>query len=196
MANLRILTAGVVAAINPMIPVTVRISIGSQQNANFSRTPLYASPGAFTGSIADDLLTVSAVSAGALQAGQTIAGAGVTAGTTILAQASGTTGGIGTYTVDREQTVASEAMTTVYSLQGQVQPMSFGELRQMEGLNLGGVRNKVYLFGIVDAVVRPERKGGDLLTIASAPWAGNYLMPVVFETWPGWCSAAIQLQNP
>jgi hypothetical protein len=42
----------------------------------------------------------------------TLSGTGVTAGTTITAQLTGTTGGAGTYTVSASQTVASTSMTT------------------------------------------------------------------------------------
>lgn len=65
----------------------------------------------FTGSIATTTLTVSAVSAGAIYPSMQITGAGVTAGTRIVAQLTGTTGGAGTYTVSVSQTVTSTAMT-------------------------------------------------------------------------------------
>lgn len=65
----------------------------------------------FTGSIATTTLTVSAVSAGAIYPSMQITGTGVTAGTRIVAQLTGTTGGAGTYTVSVSQTVSSTAMT-------------------------------------------------------------------------------------
>lgn len=65
----------------------------------------------FTGSIATTTLTVSAVSAGAIYPSMQISGTGVTAGTRIVAQLTGTTGGAGTYTVSVSQTVSSTAMT-------------------------------------------------------------------------------------
>lgn len=65
----------------------------------------------FTGSIATTTLTVSAVSAGAIYPSMQISGTGVTAGTRIVAQLTGTAGGTGTYTVSASQTVASTAMT-------------------------------------------------------------------------------------
>lgn len=66
----------------------------------------------FTGAIAGNTLTVSAVASGTLAVGQPVSGAGVTAGTVITALGTGT-GGAGTYTVNTAQTVASEAMTTL-----------------------------------------------------------------------------------
>lgn len=65
----------------------------------------------FTGSIATTTLTVSAISAGSIYPSMQISGTGVTAGTRIVAQLTGTTGGTGTYTVSTSQTVASTAMT-------------------------------------------------------------------------------------
>ena len=68
----------------------------------------------FTGTIdngtppgAGTVLTVSAVSAGTILLGMTITGTGITAGTRIVAQVSGTTGGVGVYTVSTSQEVGS-----------------------------------------------------------------------------------------
>lgn len=65
----------------------------------------------FTASIATTTLTVSAISAGAIFPSMQISGTGVTAGTRIVAQLTGTAGGTGTYTVSTSQTVTSTAMT-------------------------------------------------------------------------------------
>lgn len=62
-----------------------------------------------TADISGTTMTVSAVASGALYVGQTVQGAGVTTGTIITALGTGT-GGTGTYTVNRSQTVASETM--------------------------------------------------------------------------------------
>jgi hypothetical protein len=65
-----------------------------------------------TGSIAGTTLTVSAVTTGVLTPGQTISGTGVAAGTEILSQLTGTTGGVGTYQVSgAAQTVSSTTIT-------------------------------------------------------------------------------------
>lgn len=66
---------------------------------------------AFTGSITLTTLTVSAISAGTIYPSMQITGTGVTAGTRIVAQLTGTAGGAGTYTVSASQTVTSTAMT-------------------------------------------------------------------------------------
>lgn len=73
-------------------------------------------PGAasVTGSIAGNVLTVSAVSSGMLVNGAIISGTGVTAGTQIDAQLSGTAGGVGTYAVSATQTVASTTISASY----------------------------------------------------------------------------------
>lgn len=67
-----------------------------------------------TGSISSVTLTVTAVTSGTLSIGQVISGTGVTAGTRIVAFVSGT-GGAGTYTVDKTQTVASTTINATKS---------------------------------------------------------------------------------
>lgn len=63
----------------------------------------------FTGSITANLLTVTAITEGALAIGSPIFGEGVAANTTITALGTGT-GGTGTYTVSTTPDVASEPM--------------------------------------------------------------------------------------
>ena len=71
----------------------------------------------FTGSIAGNILTVTAIASGAITLGQTLSGSGITAGTTITAFGTGAgqvTNGIGTYTINIAQTVSSEAISGFY----------------------------------------------------------------------------------
>lgn len=72
-------------------------------------TPAIAS---VTGSISGTTLTVTVVGSGTLFAGNSITGTGVTNGTVIINQIGGTTGGVGTYTVNTSQTVTSTTITT------------------------------------------------------------------------------------
>ena len=70
-----------------------------------------------TGTIVDNLFTAVSGLSGTLVAGTVLSGTGVASGTTITGQVSGTTGGLGVYTVTpREQTVASTAITGTYGL--------------------------------------------------------------------------------
>ena len=71
----------------------------------------------FTGAINDGsppgagtTMTVSAIASGTIVPGMHISGSGVTLGTTIVAQLTGTTGGIGTYQVSVSQEVAAAAI--------------------------------------------------------------------------------------
>lgn len=65
----------------------------------------------FTGVLAAGVLTSSSVT-GLISVGDTLAGVGVTTGTTIVSQLSGTNGGAGTYQTSADQTLASVAMTS------------------------------------------------------------------------------------
>lgn len=94
-------------------------TIGMKAYANVSNgTVSFAATGnpptgaVVTGSISGTTLTVTAVTSGTLAVNQPITGAGVTAGTVITGLAAGTTGGVGTYTVNNSQTVASETLTS------------------------------------------------------------------------------------
>lgn len=65
----------------------------------------------FTASITGTVMTVTAVASGTITIGGQPVGAGVNANTSISNQLTGTTGGVGTYTIGPSQTVVSEAMT-------------------------------------------------------------------------------------
>jgi hypothetical protein len=74
-----------------------------------------ASTFSVTGSIANDVLTVTAVSSGTIVAGATISGTGIASGTKVLSQISGAAGGVGTYRVSiPDQTVASTTVSGTY----------------------------------------------------------------------------------
>ena len=75
-----------------------------------------ASTFSVTGSIAGDVLTVTAVGSGTVVNGATISGTGITTGTQISAQLTGTTGGVGTYllTISQQKLVSSTTVSGTY----------------------------------------------------------------------------------
>lgn len=92
------------------IPKGFVVSDGLNQYATQDSAVLgNAVPTSFTGSINGNTLTVTAITSGQLMVGDTITGPNVAAGTVVTAPGSGT-GGIGTYTVNNAQNVASEGM--------------------------------------------------------------------------------------
>lgn len=74
----------------------------------------------------------------------------------------------------------------------QVQPLSADEMHQVDGLNIQGIKRAIYLNGRWDGLVRPDRKGGDLVTMLGGD---TWLVVVVLEYWPDWCKVAVTLQN-
>jgi hypothetical protein len=64
----------------------------------------------FTGVIANSILTVSSLT-GTITVGMTLSGTGVNAGTTIVNQLTGPAGGVGTYTVQGDDTTSSTTIT-------------------------------------------------------------------------------------
>lgn len=192
--NLHGLASGAIGLINPFVPMSVRLSNGWTDLVDGGRVPAYTTPGSLTGSIAGTVLTVTAITAGKIQVGQTIAGTGITAGTKITALSTGS-GGVGTYIVSPAQTAASTTITTAYLIMGQVQPATSDDLRYLDGMNLNGTARAIYMNGQVDAIVRSNLKGGDLIDLTNIPNAGTWLVTRNPEAWPDWCRAVVLLQN-
>lgn len=86
------------------------------------------------------------------------------------------------------------------TVQAQIQALSGRDLQHPEMQNQQGVMRKVYLFGNIQGVVRPDAKGGDLLLFSQVIGGPvqTWLVIVPFETWtpdvPGWCSVGVVLQ--
>ena len=64
-----------------------------------------------TGSIAGTVLTITSMGSGGIQPGLFITGTGVLSNTRVVSQSTGVVGGVGTYVVDRSQTVSSTLLT-------------------------------------------------------------------------------------
>lgn len=77
----------------------------------------------------------------------------------------------------------------------QVQALQFRDITQLDGLNIEGVQRKIYISGRVDGLIRPENKGGDIITIADGYGKGVWLVACVLEYWPDWCTVAVTQQN-
>ncbi|WP_233874047.1 hypothetical protein [Paraburkholderia adhaesiva] len=83
----------------------------------------------------------------------------------------------------------------------QVQALTLRDLLQLDGLNLQGERRALYLNGNWQGVLRPEVKGGDLVTLPDGSDSGSlWLVALVLENWwltDGWCKCAVTRQlNP
>ena len=79
------------------------------QNNSFLDT---GNPAEFTASITGTTMTVTAVASGTIKVGVRILGSGVSLNTTITAFVSGTSGGVGVYTVSTSQTVSTTTITS------------------------------------------------------------------------------------
>ena len=73
---------------------------------------------------------------------------------------------------------------------GQLQEITSMELKHLDGLNIQGDIQTVYVKGQLSAVLRPTGQGGDLITIGSQTW----LNVKTLEQWPYWAKAAIVRQ--
>lgn len=77
----------------------------------------------------------------------------------------------------------------------QIQALDSDELRNVDSQNLQGDIRAIYLRGPLHGVIRPDGKGGDLITVASGVHAGVWLPFKILETWPDWTKAAIVKQG-
>lgn len=83
----------------------------------------------------------------------------------------------------------------------QLQALDGSELKQLAAMNIQGVLRSIYFRGVLAGVIRPDGKGGELVTIATQPnvpatFVGVWLVVKVFETWPLWTKAALNFQGP
>jgi hypothetical protein len=74
----------------------------------------------------------------------------------------------------------------------QLQSLQYRDIAQIDGLNIQGDKSKIYISGAVAGAVRASRQGGDLVTM---PDNSVWLVVVVLEKFPEWCSFGIVLQN-
>jgi len=63
-----------------------------------------------------------------------------------------------------------------------VDALTYKDLMQVDGLNLNGTRRAIYINGSVDGLVRPENKGGDLIFLPTAAFAGSIAADVLTVT--------------
>lgn len=74
----------------------------------------------------------------------------------------------------------------------QIQALDGSDLKQLDGLNISGDIKAIYLRGALVGVVRPDGKGGDIVTRADG---STWLVVKVIEQWPSWTKAVIVKQE-
>jgi len=84
---------------------------------------------------------------------------------------------------------------TVQGVRVQCQALQFKDLVQLEGLNINGVKQALYVDGNIEGVSRPDARGGDMFTL---PDGSIWLVVLPLENWArtaGWSKVAVVLQN-
>lgn len=81
----------------------------------------------------------------------------------------------------------------------QVQAATGDDLEHIDFMNQQGVYRKVYAFGDIEGIVRPDLKGGDILQFVYNGATRDWLVVHVLETWApdttGWCCVLAVLQE-
>lgn len=82
-------------------------------------------------------------------------------------------------------------------VQIQAQAAKGKDLEHVTNLNVQNVYRSVRMWGNTQGVVRPDAKGGDLLTFPQVPGgpARVWLVVAVLETWKDWCSLVVEMQT-
>ncbi len=99
---------------------------------------------------------------------------------------------ISTGSVKNDDFTRSAAFAPEITRMGQVQALSYDDIKHMDNLNIQGERRAIYIEGRLDGLVRTQNKGGDLIT---TPDGLVWLVALVLEYWPDWCKVAVTLQN-
>jgi hypothetical protein len=98
------------------------------------------------------------------------------------------------YATNPDGTRAPSYATPV-SIQVQMQALQYRDLMQLEGLNIQGVRQAMYINGNIEGVDRASQRGGDLITL---PDNSVWLVALVLEDWygtDGWTKVAVTKQD-
>jgi hypothetical protein len=72
-----------------------------------------------------------------------------------------------------------------------LQALDGDELKQIDNINQQGTIRGAYLYGALAGVVRPDGKGGDILSVNGKDW----LVFKVLETWSDWVKVAVVYQG-
>lgn len=81
------------------------------------------------------------------------------------------------------------------TVMAQMQPLTWRDIQQLDGLNLQGTRRAIYINGAVEGLVRSTNQGGDLITLPDrSVWLVAQILEG-FDPTAGWTKAAITLQN-
>ena len=67
-----------------------------------------------------------------------------------------------------------------FTVQIQMQALTYKDLTQISGLNLNGEKQAMYINGDISAIVRENNKGGDIIAL---PDGSNWLVAQVLENW-------------
>lgn len=85
------------------------------------------------------------------------------------------------------------------AISAQVQPLTSGDLRQLDSLNIQGAQKSIWLNGAALGISRINQRGGDLIVFANGtlPEGNTWLVLASLEQWQGstWAHVAVVLQD-
>jgi hypothetical protein len=184
-SNVASVAAGnIIAAANQFLAQGKSVIL-SEEPGNTAINNTASQIASFNGQTSGTTLTVNSMTSGTIRPRQILAGAGVTSNTQIVAQLTGTPGGVGTYSMTASQAIAAEAMTTAYSSLSALYELN-SYLRAYAAANPG----RVYIWSAAPALWSPTgsatavsfRSGVLLDNVTHFNLTGAYLAAVQFNT--------------
>jgi hypothetical protein len=81
----------------------------------------------------------------------------------------------------------------------QVQPLTTGDVRQLDALNIQGAERVIFMNGAAHAILRVKQTGGDLVVFAAntLPEGNTWKILASLEQWGAntWCKVAVVLTD-
>lgn len=85
------------------------------------------------------------------------------------------------------------------AVSAQVQPLTSGDLRQLDALNIQGAQKAIWINGAALGISRIKQRGGDLIVFpdGTLPEGNTWLVLASLEQWQGatWAHVAVSLQD-
>lgn len=83
------------------------------------------------------------------------------------------------------------------AVSAQVQPLTSGDIRQLDSLNIQGAQKAIWLNGAALGISRVKKLGGDLIVFSDGaiPEGNTWLVLASLEQWSAWCKVAVVLQD-
>lgn len=93
----------------------------------------------------------------------------------------------------------SPSFAAPVTISAQIQSLSVGDIRLLDGLQLQGEQRKIYVNGLISDINRTAMSGGDIIKFPDGnvwPFGTTWKVTQTLEQFPDWCCVAVVQQTP